>query len=72
MSNQEITIKVLKATVIRQRYGTDVINLQLDLPEGCYPFEGKAVVKMNVAKDTGVNYLKNNLGIQKVQVIEAV
>jgi len=47
-------LEVKRITIVRS--GTDKVILHVDLPEGCYPYEGDATLIMNVAQGDGLKY----------------
>jgi len=49
-------IKITNIVIMRKSRGDDTLMLQTELPEGVYPFEGKAVITMNVLHDRGKDY----------------
>lgn len=55
-------VKILSATLI-QGSGPDTILLEVDLPNGCWPYNGNQSVKMEVSAGSGIGYLEENLGI---------
>jgi hypothetical protein len=49
--------------------GPDRILLHTTLPDGCWPYEGKQTIKMEVAAGTAEEYLKKNLGFLPFKIV---
>jgi hypothetical protein len=45
-------------------HGADIIVLQTNLPESVWPFEGQASVRMSAARGSGIDYVRQHLGIE--------
>lgn len=41
--------------------GPDELSIEVDLPEGCWPYRGNASIKMHTAKGSGEEYIKRHL-----------
>lgn len=61
-------INVQKIQIIEGN-GADDIFLETDLPNGMYPFGGRATLKMSVAKGTGKDYVGQNFEDVPVEII---
>lgn len=55
-----MTLDVLHATLIQSLYGPDTIILELNIPNGTFPFNGNATVKLEVAAGDGFRYLQTH------------
>jgi hypothetical protein len=51
------TVRITDITIVHG-FGADLINLTTDLPDGVYPYEGFAYMKLAVAADTAEAYCK--------------
>lgn len=49
-------IYVSKVSLIETVHGPDVLLLDIDLPNGCWPYEGNACAKLEVAGGSGWVY----------------
>lgn len=52
-------MKILSIAIIKTG-GTDIISLETDLPDGCFPYKGNAYFDAKVAHSTGVDYVKKH------------
>lgn len=46
---------------MRLAHGADILYLETDCPEGCWPYEGKATLEMRIARGQGEEYCRQNL-----------
>jgi hypothetical protein len=58
-----MNIKITKAVVLLRPCHTDAISLTTELPMATYPYEGKQFLTFNAEVGKGVEYVKNNFGI---------
>jgi hypothetical protein len=49
-------IRVHSILILKRTHATDILVLDTDRPNGCFPFEGDAHIRMEVASQTGVEY----------------
>jgi len=50
-------MKIIAATIIEQRHGTDIISLRTDLPDALYPYKESLCLEFRCAKGSGVRYV---------------
>lgn len=67
-SNTMFNVTITKVTVILNE-ASDIIILKTQYPNGMFPYNGTAELIMNVAYDTGIQYIKNNFGIDNPEII---
>lgn len=51
-------MKIVKAKLISRKNGSDVIFLETDLKDACYPYDAPMNLKFEAAKGSGHLYLK--------------
>lgn len=52
-------VEITKVTIV-QGPGSDYLMLETTLPEGSYPWSGKAMLSLSVASDNGPSYVQSN------------
>lgn len=60
-------IDVGKITVL-SGFGTDKIIIETDLPNGIYPYTGNATVTLEVARGTGIDYVRKQFECEPNEV----
>jgi hypothetical protein len=55
-----INIKVTRAVILKG-YGPDKVFLRTDLPEACWPYDGKLSIEFSAGADTGKRFCKDVL-----------
>ena len=65
-----IQLSIVKITVLRTG-GTDWVCFTTDKPLGIWPFEGFAVVKMEVVGGTGEQYVREHFPEATLEVLDA-
>lgn len=63
-SKTKTTLRVFNVTVLQNENGTDSVILTIDLPNGCYPYDGNATAEIKVASGKGEDYVKTNMNLQ--------
>lgn len=56
-------MEILSVTVFVSN-GTDTIMIETSLPRATFPFDGTQTLKMEAARGTAVQYVKDNFGIE--------
>lgn len=56
-------------TLIRTRHGADELLLELDLPNGEFPYDGHACAHMRLARGTGEEYCQLHLSNVPLHVV---
>lgn len=64
-----MNIEITQIRVLTGAYGTDKVLLETKFPSGTYPFEGVAVLTLEVARGKGVDYCVANFGKRPDEVI---
>jgi hypothetical protein len=60
---QKITLNVDRIVVLQRKHGMDIIRIYTDLPKPMPVFTDPAIFNLDVTQDTGVQYVKDNFGI---------
>lgn len=63
-------IPINRITILRSKISYDDIFFHTDLPNGCWPYDDKAVCKMNVAHGTGKEYCMTHFPKIPIEVID--
>lgn len=63
-------LKVSNLRILKSKFGVDQLIFDTELPNGLWPFEGNATIKMDVAHNTGEEYRRNNLIEMDYKIIE--
>ena len=70
ISMTQVSIVVSRITLITGHGGADLAMLEVSLPNGCYPFEGRAKVDLRLAGGTGEIYCKEHFANVPTEVIK--
>lgn len=62
---------VKSITLLTRESGADVLSLELDIPDGCYPYDGNAYAEIKVAKGKGLEYCLRHLHREPDKVIDS-
>lgn len=62
-------MNITSITIIHSQFGSDVLLLHTDLPEGVFPFKGTAVLKLDIAAGHGEEYCKKHFPDIEIKVI---
>lgn len=54
------TMKLIKATIITLREGSDRVFLQVDLPDACYPYQERLSLGFNCARGSALDYVRTH------------
>jgi len=63
-------IEIVRISLLVNMYSGDKLVLYTDLPEGGWPYKGKASLDMTVAKGKGVEYCAEHFPGVPVKVID--
>ena len=62
-------MKIESITLVRGS-GPDTLIIKVDLPNGCYPYDGNAYMKMDVAAGKGQEYCAKHFPNIPLEIID--
>ena len=65
-----MALKILKATVIQRRLGTDIVYLDTNLPDCIVPPDGNLDLMFHCAKGAGVEYVKKYFPGIEIKIVD--